>query len=127
MTVPTNIDFGAGAWWGQLATEFTREILGEWKAWLTGSAPMASLTVTGLVKPEWVQFPLWIWASLIFGAGLLFAMFRVYRDLRRERDALKHRSGMSRFEGAYLLVPWNGENGPSAPITIRIGEISNDL
>lgn len=127
MKVPTSYHFGDGAWWGQLAIEFIREILGEWKAWLTGSAPMASLTVTGLVKPEWVQFPLWIWASLIFGAGLLFAMFRIYRDLRRERDALKRHSGMSPIEGLFLLVPWNGQNRFPASSTIGIGETSNDM
>jgi len=127
MTLPTNSDFGADVWWGQLATEFAREILGEWKAWLTGSTPMASLTITGLVKPEWVQLPLWIWACLIFGAGLFFAMFRVYRDLRRERDALKHRSGIREFEGPFLIVLLNGQNGLAVFNKLSIGEISIDL
>ena len=120
MTLPTTNGFGAGAWWGQLATEFTQEILGEWKAWLTGSTPMAGLTVTGLVRPEWVQFPLWIWASLIFGAGLLFAMFRIYRDLRHERDVLKHRSGTASFEGPFLLVRWTGDRDCYAPKTFNV-------
>jgi len=127
MAMPLDAAYAAEAWWGQLATEFTKEIMGEWKAWLTGSTPMAGLTVTGLVKPEWVQLPLWIWASLIFGAGLLFAMFRVYRDLRRERDALKHCSGIREFEGPFLIVLLNGQNGLSAPNKINIGEISIDM
>jgi len=127
MTIPLDAAYEAEAWWGQLATEFTREIMGEWKAWLTGSTPMASLTVTGLVKPEWVQLPLWIWATLIFGAGLLFAMFRVYRNLRRERDALKQRSEMRLLVGPITLVFLNGQNGFPTPNTTISGELSIDV
>ena len=94
--------------WGVFLGEFLPAVFSEWRAWLTGSTPMAGLTVTGLVRPEWVAFPLWIWAALIFGAGLLLATFGVYHALRKEHDALRRTTPRVRFEGPFFLVPLNG-------------------
>lgn len=105
--------FGSGTqetWWGVLIGEFLPSVLGEWKAWLTGSAPMAGLTVTGLVRPQWVAFPLWAWATLVFGVGLLLATFSVYHALHKERDSLRKSRARIPFEGPFFLVPLSGTN-----------------
>ena len=93
-----------------LVRDFTREIIGEWKGWLTGSLPMASIAVTSLVNPEWIHFPLWTWALLIFVGGLLLAMFRVYRELRQQRDALQQSLNGIGITGPFMLVPFCGHS-----------------
>lgn len=104
-------EFGSSiqqSWWGVLVAEFAPAVLREWKAWLTGSTPMASLYVTGLVRPDWVAFPLWIWASLLFGAGLLMATFSVYHEVRKERDELRSLHASLPINGPFLLLRWSG-------------------
>ena len=91
-----------------LVQDFVQEIVREWKGWLTGSLPMASIAVTGLVNPEWIHFPLWTWALLIFVAGLLLAMFQVYRDLRNQRDVLQQSLDRLSIAGPFILVPVSG-------------------
>lgn len=80
-----------------LVQDFTNEIVEEWKGWLTGSLPVASIAITGLVMPEWIHLPLWVWALLIFVADLLLAMFLVYRELRQQRDTLQKIVGWLRY------------------------------
>lgn len=113
------------SWWGVLLGEFAPAVLGEWKVWVTGSTPMASLYLTGLVRPDWVAFPLWIWATLIFGAGLLFATFSVYHGLRKERDALRRPSAHIPFEGPFVLVPWSAAANEFEPLIAK--RSSDDL
>lgn len=91
-----------------LVQAFVQEIVGEWKGWLTGSLPMASIAVTSLVNPEWIHFPLWTWVLLIFVVGLLLAMFRVYRDLRNQRDVLQQSLDRLDIAGSFMLVPVSG-------------------
>jgi type II secretory pathway component PulF len=90
--------------------DFAHEIVTEWKGWLTGSLPMASIAVTSLVNPDWIHFPLWTWALLIFVGGLLFAMFRVYRELRQQRDALQQNLDGIGIVGPFMLVPFSGHS-----------------
>lgn len=90
-----------------LVQDFAHEIVAEWKGWLTGSLPMASIAVTSLVNPEWIHFPLWTWALLIFVGGLLLAMFRVYRELRQQRDALQQSLNGIGIAGPFMLVPFS--------------------
>jgi len=92
----------------RLAFDFAREIIEEWKAWLTGSIPMAGIAILSLVDPEWVRLPIWTWAILIFVAGLVFAMFRVYRDLRWQRDTLDDQVAGIAIAGPFILVPFYG-------------------
>ena len=93
----------------RLVQDFVREIVDEWKGWLTGSLPMGCLAIIGLVNSDWVHLPLWAWGLLIFVAGLLFAMFRIYRDLRQQRDALHQSLACLGVAGPFILVPLNGE------------------
>jgi hypothetical protein len=93
-----------------LVQDFAHEIVAEWKGWLTGSLPMASIAVTSLVNPEWIHFPLWTWALLIFVGGLLLAMFRVYRELRQQRDALQQSLDGIGMAGPFMLVPISGHS-----------------
>jgi hypothetical protein len=94
-----------------LVQDFAHEIVAEWKGWLTGSLPMASIAVTALVNPEWIHLPLWTWALLIFVAGLLLAMFRVYRELRQQRDELQQSLNGIGIAGPFMLVPFSGHSG----------------
>jgi hypothetical protein len=94
----------------ELVQDFTHEIVGEWKAWLTGSLPMAGTAIIGLVQPDWIHLPLWAWALLVFVAGLLLAMFRVYRDLRHQRDALQQSLVGIGITGPFILVPFFGHS-----------------
>lgn len=93
-----------------LVQDFAHEIVSEWKGWLTGSLPMASIAITGLVNPEWIHFPLWAWALLIFVGGLLFAMFRVYREIRQQRDALQQSVIAIGIAGPFMLLPLSGHS-----------------
>lgn len=93
-----------------LVQDFAHEIVGEWKGWLTGSLPMAGITITGLAQPDWIHLPVWMWALLIFVAGLLLAMFRVYRDLRHQRDALQQSLDGIGIAGPFMLVPFFGRS-----------------
>ncbi len=90
-----------------LFQDYTREILGAWKAWLTGSLPMVGLSLASLARPEWTRFPPWVWVLVIFMAGLFFATFSVYRELRRQRDILHQRLARISIAGPYLLVSWS--------------------
>ena len=90
-----------------LVHDFAHEIVEEWKGWLTGSLPMAGITVISLVNPDWVHLPIWAWVVLIFVAGLLSAMFRVYRELRNQRDAIRQQFGDLGFAGPFILVPFS--------------------
>ena len=108
-----------------LASDFAQDIVAEWKAWLTGSAPMATIAILSLIDPDWVRLPIWTWAILIFVGGLVFAMFHVYSDLRRERDGLRGRiaGGIS---GPFLLVPYYGAQAGPERTDARL-EKSHDL
>ena len=87
-----------------LLHEFTGKIVEEWKAWLTGSIPMAGLTVIGLVNPAWTAIPYWLWGILIFVAGLWSAMFHVYRKLRQQHDDLRARLSECNYSNGVLLI-----------------------
>jgi hypothetical protein len=87
-----------------LLHEFTGKVVEEWKAWLTGSIPMAGLTVVGLVNPAWTAFPFWLWGILIFVAGLWAAMFHVYRKLRQQHDDLRARLSEGSYPNGVLLI-----------------------
>jgi len=109
-----------------LVNDFAREIVREWKAWLTGSAPMAGLAVGSLVNPVWTQLPLWAWAFLIFVAGLVSAMFCVYRELRRERDTLRRALGGAGATGPFILVPYavgRGARTEPSPTEAAINDV----
>lgn len=108
-----------------LVQDFAHEIVAEWKEWLTGNLPMASIAVTGLVNPEWIHLPLWTWALLIFVVGLLLAMFRVYRELRQQRDALQQSLNGIGIAGPFMLVPFSGHSEFVRKVSKK--ELSNDL
>ena len=108
-----------------LVRDFAREIVGEWKGWLTGSLPMASIAVTSLVNTEWIHFPLWTWALLIFVGGLLLAMFRVYRELRQQRDALQQSLNGIGMTGPFMLVPFHGHSDAFREVSQK--GVGNDL
>src|SRR5487761_908159 len=105
MRMPAALETALAAECWRLAHDFTREIVAEWKAWLIGSGPMATIALMGLVDPESVRLPHWLWAILIFVAGLVAAMFRVYRDLRRRHDSLRDRLAGAGLAGPFILVP----------------------
>ena len=108
-----------------LVQDFVHEIVEEWKGWLTGSLPMASIATAGLVMPEWTHLPLWMWALLIFVAGLLLAMFRVYRDLRQQRDSLQKQLDGIGIAGPFMLIPVSGHLGDFQRVSQK--RLSNDL
>lgn len=99
--IPTQTQTGRGI---VMFHDFAGKLFEKWKSWLTGSMPMAGLTVTGLVNPGWTVLPLWLWGILIFVAGLLAAMFHVYRELRAERDDLEALLTQGGQSDQFLLV-----------------------
>lgn len=107
MRVPIALEGRLTAECFYLAGDFAQEIMEEWKAWLTGSVPMAIIAILSLVDPDWVRLPLWTWALLIFVAGLVFAMFRVYAGLRRQHDVLRAQIADAGIAGPFLLVPYH--------------------
>jgi hypothetical protein len=108
-----------------LVQDFAHEIVEEWKGWLTGSLPMTTIAITGLVMPEWIHLPLWVWSLLIFVAGLILAMFRVYRELRRQRDALQNKLDGINISGPFMLVPLSSRFNPLQRISEEV--LVNDL